>query len=246
MLGEDLSDDMIHKIEAVIEGKLNLPAFEEAQLRELGFWRWVAIAGYGNIPAEMFPFHQRYTMLSTYLRTGWPVSRFGFGSIFELGSGPLGMTEYLPAAKKVAFDPLNEQYSTLFSNWRTNNVEYMSQKQELIEDQTEFDFAICHNVIDHTDDPAWWYNTLFSKLKIGGEFLFQVNLSDKELPQAEDHRRMHPSPITQEQIMQWLEATSDDFTFEKADTPSQDNEYYFIAWGQKSKDVSIDYEKIVF
>jgi len=151
------------------------------------------------------------------------------------------MIEYLPGGKKVAFDPLNEHYSNLFMNYRTPSTQYIHDKADVTNVTDGFDLAICHNVIDHTDDPAWWFDTLFTKLKLGGDFIFQVNLSRKGVPQPEEHARMHPSPFASAQIMSWLRSKSDSFEHSESEEMSTDGEYYFLAWGKKTHDVPITY-----
>lgn len=245
-LGRDIPVEVLTEMTSLLNGELtDLEPYREAQLRELAFWRWVAYEGYVHLPPELFPLHQHHFMISSYLNSGWQINRFSEKRIFELGCGPLGMIEYLPAKSKVAFDPLNERYSELFANYRNPEIRYLWDKQTLIDDDTRCDLAICHNVIDHTDDPAWWYNTMFDKLEDGGEFLFQVNLSEPDVPQEEDHKRMHPSPVKYEQADAWLKAKSDDYSFTRSDQPSTDGEFYFLAWGRKTKNDQITYENLL-
>lgn len=45
---------------------------------------------------------------------------------------------------------------------------------------------------------------------------------------------MHPSPLKYEQIQEMLSAVSEKFDYELADQPSADNEFFYMAWGQKS------------
>src|SRR5207302_5824767 len=207
------------------------------------FWRWVACNGYDGKPPLMFPLFQEHFMVSTFYRTGWKMAEFRDGAILELGSGPLGMIEYLPAACRVAFDPLNDRYSRLFANFRNRGVEYVSDRRLLLQDPRRFDLAICHNALDHTDDPAGWFNDLFGKLKTGGRFILQVNLSRPELPQSVEHRRMHPSPLTLEQVMAWLGAKSEQFQHFVESAPNRDNEVYFLSWGYKMRDEPVAYRR---
>ena len=245
-LGQDIAADEIAAIHRVLSGNAcDLPPYREAQLRELAFWRWVAFEGYNGNDSRTFPLHQEQLMVSTFYRTGWSLADFIEQKILELGCGPLGMIEYIPASLRVAFDPLNVQYSQLFSKCRSSDIKYLSEHADWASLEADFDFAICHNMIDHTEDPAYWFNTFFQKLRFSGRFLFQVNLSRSDVAQSDDHRRMHPAPFAEAQIMEWLQAKSDDFDFHISDQPSVDGEFYFLAWGRKTKEQPVRYEKLV-
>ena len=241
-LGEDVDPETLVKIEKLFANKLpNVTPWEEAQLRELAFWRWVAFEGYADMPPEMFQYHQEHFMISTFYRTAWSRQRFADKSIFELGCGPLGMIEYLPGQKKYAYDPLNDHYNKLFFKSRDNEVNHIWEKSELDILTNKFDFAICHNVIDHTEDPAWWFNLFFDKIDMNREFIFQVNLSRSDVPQTEEHRKMHPSPFERNQVLDWLGRKSDDFNIYEDPGKSRDGEFYFLAWGKKASDNTVHY-----
>lgn len=242
--GEELEQADLDLIEAVFSGGCEgLSPWQEAQARELAFWRWVAFHGYDGKDPLMFPLFQEHFMVSTFYRTGWAMAEFGAAAILELGCGPLGMIEYVPGARRVAFDPLNERYSRLFGNFRKRAINYISERRQLLEDETPFDLAICHNALDHTDDPAGWFNDLFDKLATGGRFILQVNLSEPGLPQSAEHRRMHPSPISFEQVMGWLAAKSERFEHFHESAPNRDNEFYFLSWGSKTRDEPVAYRR---
>jgi len=238
--GVDLDQADLELIDAVVKGRCEgLPPWRQAQVLELGFWRWVAFRGYLGTDPRLFPLHAEHLMVSTFYRTGWTMSEFRHAGIFELGCGPLGMIEYLPAARRVAFDPLNDKYSRLFANFRSGAVEYVSDPDQFAADQDLFELGICHNVVDHTDDAAAWFNILFAKIKKGGRFIFQVNLSKAGTPQSPEHRRMHPSPLTLEQVIGWLAAKSAEFDHFCEVKPSSEGEFYFLSWGTKTRDVHL-------
>lgn len=241
-LGNDLDPKELQEIERMFAGELvGITPYREAQLRELAFWRWVAFEGYNNLAPQFFPLHQEHAMVSTFYRTGWSRTEFLQSRVLELGCGPLGMIEYISAFERVAFDPLNAQYDRLFSRCRSHDITYLSERADLANLREGVDLAICHNVIDHTEDPDWWFDELFRKLRLDGRFLFQVNVSEPGLPQSEEHRRMHPSPFLYEQIMEWLRAKSDKFDHFLEETPTPEGERYFLAWGVKSRDEGVHY-----
>jgi SAM-dependent methyltransferase len=234
-LGEDIDPSTILEIQRLLENGLQpATAYREAQLRELAFWRWVAYEGYQDVPPVLFPLMQQHFMVSTFYRTPWTLQVFRDASILELGCGPLGMIEYIPGRDRVTFDPLNDYYGRLFSMCRDKNIKHLHDEADLVALPSKFDLAICHNVIDHTENPEWWFNMLFSKLKFGGNFIFQVNLSRPGIPQKMEHRKMHPSPISREQVLSWISAISDDFDFYESNEKSADGEFYFLCWGRKT------------
>jgi SAM-dependent methyltransferase len=241
-LGDDLDAGELQEIENVLAGRREgIDAYREAQLRELAFWRWVAFEGYAGMDPRLFPASQERLMVGTFYRTGWTLAEFATAGVFELGCGPLGMIEYIPAARRVAFDPLNPFYARLFARHRSPTVTYIAARPELESLPGDFDLAICHNVIDHTDDPAYWFDGLFARLPMGGRFIFQVNLSRSGVAQPEEHRRMHPAPFDRAQMLRWLEAKSDDFRFDEGETATADGEFPFLAFGRKTRDGRVSY-----
>ncbi len=242
--GEDLEPADLELIAAVAEGRRSdLPPWHEAQARELGFWRSVAFDGYDGKDPLIFPLFQELFMVSTFYRTGWSMAELSGAAIVEVGCGPLGMIEYLPAARRVAVDPLNAKYARLFANFRRGGVEYLSDLRNLTVDRPSFDLAICHNTLDHTDDPDGLFNDLFATLVPGGRFIIQVNLSDPAAPHSHEYCRLHPSPLTFEQMMGWLAAKSEDFEHFHEREANGDNEFYFLSWGRKTRDSPVSYRR---
>ena len=194
--GTDLPPELIERMSAVMLDKIRLSdPNEEAQLRELSFWRWVAYEGYAGRQPMEFLEHQRKFMTSCFLMTGWNIDHFKWSQIFELGCGPLGMIEFVPAASKIAYDPLNSHFDKLFCNLRSDDIRYISSPLDL-EVLPSVDFGICFNVLDHTNDAESWFSKFCEKIRIGGKFLLQVNTTRSDCQQSESHRRMHPSPVS--------------------------------------------------
>ncbi len=243
-VGRDIDIEELQAIERIFSGEnVGLSAEREAQLRELAFWRWVAFEGYAGSDPRAFPFLQEHLMVSTFYRTGWMRSDFLGKCIIELGCGPLGMIEYLPANDRIAFDPLNRQYDRLFSHYRSDNIQYLSNPEDFDAVNLSADLVICHNVLDQTSDPSDAFNRLFEKLKLGGQFLIQVNLSRDGVAYADEHRRTRPAPITLHQISDWLSGQSIDFEHSLGSEPTDTGETYFLAWGTKTKSNVVSYAK---
>ena len=209
-----------------------LSAYEVAQLNELGFWRWVAFEGYNGKDPRTFPWSMRVFMTGMFLKTGWPLD--GFASAVEIGCGPLGMIEFLPVARRVGFDPLNEHYSRLFSKARGSGVEYVSDLDALCQASAgSFDLGICFNVLDHAADARLLFDAFASLIKPGGRFLFQINTVRAGDPRPTEHAKMHPSPLTVEQVREWLASLGTAEGEDLAAEPSAENEYFYVAWGRK-------------
>lgn len=240
--GLDLEQADLDMIAAVTAGVADgLTPWQTAQAHELSFWRSVAWNGYDGKDPLMFPLLQEHFLVNTFYKTGWAMADFRDAAVLEIGCGPLGMIEYLPALRRVGLDPLNEKYNRLFANFRSVDIEYVTDIDQVVADDALFDLVICHNVIDHAAEPAELFNILFGKAAMGGRFIFQVNLSRPGFPQSASHRRLHPAPLAFEQVVEWLAAKSDDFTYHQRAEPTADNEFYFLSWGTKMRDTTVAY-----
>ena len=208
--------------------------YEEAQIRELAFWRWVAFHGYLDTDPRCFSLWQRGAMLGSYAKSGWALDRFASQKLVEVGCGPLGMLEFVPAAERVGFDPLNPHYDRLFSKLRSPDIEYVAALDPLVEARREeFDLGICYNVIDHTDEPRAVFDRYFALIRPGGHFLFQVNLVDLGKPRSAEHTRMHPSTFDAKTVRAWIGDYADAWDEYMRDELSPDNERFFMLWGAK-------------
>jgi hypothetical protein len=234
-LGEDIDQETIDKITYLLGGSyLPQTGTENAQLRELAFWRWVAYEGYNGQAPEFFPEHQRRFMSSCYDKTGWAKDRFSNKTIFELGCGPLGMIEFIPSRRRYAFDPLNQYYSKLFKNVRSKDIHYLWEENQL-DEMPKVDLGICFNVLDHTTNAKTYFDLFLSRIADGGAFLIQVNTIRQGWERTAEHEAMHPSPMTFEQINSWVQGISKDVKYELSDQPSADNEFFFMCWGTKAR-----------
>jgi hypothetical protein len=143
------------------------------------------------------------------------------------------MIEFIPGAQRTAFDPLNPYYSILFKNLRRGNVQYIQDKEEIARLEPA-DFGICFNVLDHTDNFEEWFNIFFNTIKPGGYFILQVNTVREDFDRTPEHKKMHPSPIEHHQIDELISSVASNFNFKLENKPSADNEFFYMAWGQKN------------
>ena len=238
-IGYDLDQPVLTKMAELLAGNyIATNPQEEAQLRELAFWSWVAFKGYAGKPPDFFREHQKKLMLGCYGKTGWPIDQFQNGSVFELGCGPLGMIEFIPGVQLYAYDPLNDEYGRLFAKLRSGHINYFSDSNKLAA-IPEVDFGICFNVLDHTEDARRWFVTFFERIKHGGAFLLSVNTVREDLERTEEHKKMHPSPLNVNTVLHWLSEVSADYDHWISEAPSPDNEFFFIAWGRKKKESGV-------
>ena len=238
-IGYDLDQPVLTKMAELLAGNyIATNPQEEAQLRELAFWRWVAFKGYAGKPPDFFREHQKKLMLGCYGKTGWPIDQFQNGSVFELGCGPFRMIEFIPGVQLYAYDPLNDEYGRLFAKLRSGHINYFSDSNKLAA-IPEVDFGICFNVLDHTEDARRWFVTFFERIKHGGAFLLSVNTVREDLERTEEHKKMHPSPLNVNTVLHWLSEVSADYDHWISEAPSPDNEFFFIAWGRKKKELGV-------
>jgi SAM-dependent methyltransferase len=237
-LGGDIDRATLALVNAELRGDAKaarLTPYERAQLRELSFWRWVAFEGYEGNDPRAFPWTQRIFMTTCFMNTGWSFAEARKWDLVEIGCGPLGMIEYVPARTRVGYDPLNEHYGALFGKVRTAAITYTSDFDELMRTRTgSFDAGICFNVLDHTTEPRQLFDAFMTLIKPGGRFILQVNTVREGEERPAEHRDLHPSPFTLERIRSWLGEYGPGFQETAATEPSAQNEYFFMAWGERS------------
>jgi SAM-dependent methyltransferase len=235
-LGDDVEPAVLADIQGCMQGRRRFPAWQEAQLRELAFWRWVAFEGYQNRDPRTFRLLQAQFMLRNFMKTGWSLRELAGRAVVEIGCGPLGMIDFLPAIAGVAFDPLNRHYSRLFGKVRSPSVRYVDDLPALVARQSGgFDLGICFNVLDHTEEPRPIWDAFMRLVAPGGRFLVQVNTVRDGFPRTDEHRAMHPSPFSEQKISAWIREVCSEPTIERTDQPSGDNEFWFMAWGRKDR-----------
>jgi SAM-dependent methyltransferase len=238
-LGDDIDPETRSEIERVLrepERAARLAPYERAQLKELAFWRWVAFEGYEGTDPRAFPWRQRVFMTTCFMNTGWAFDEVATWDIVEVGCGPLGMIEYLPARRRVACDPLNPHYDRLFRRVRSRGIEYTASLDRLVLTEAgSFDLAISFNVLDHTEKPRDVFDAFMALIRPGGRFLLQVNTVRQGEARPREHKELHPSELAAEQIIAWLDEHSRDYRKTLADKPSPMNEYWFMAWGHKNR-----------
>ncbi len=229
-LGSDISKKQLKQLTALGKGK----KIDDPSVRELAFWRWIAFEGYNGLDPRLFKYKQGLLMMNSFAATNWDRNSYRNKHILEVGCGPYGMIEIFPNdSVRIAFDPLNDEYNKLFSNIRSDSINFTADWIKVTAMKEKFDLVICFNVLDHTENPEEILEQMMAALKRGGQFLVQVNTVRDGFIRKQEHKDMHPSPITSEDIQRMLCQYCDKLRCEISNTPSADNEFWFMGWGHK-------------
>jgi len=100
-------------------------------------------------------------------------------AVVEVGSGPVGIVNYLETRDAAAVDPLMSFYDekTELTELRREGVRFHSAKgEEIPEKDGKFSLAIIDNCVDHTQDPDKVMSELYRVLRRGGYLYFAVNV----------------------------------------------------------------------
>jgi SAM-dependent methyltransferase len=100
-------------------------------------------------------------------------------SVLEVGSGPIGIVNYLSAEEAVALDPLMDFYDQKPSlvELRSEGVRFVSSRgEEMPFEDDKFSLVIIDNVIDHTHEPNAVMAEIHRVLRPGGYLYFTVNI----------------------------------------------------------------------
>ena len=114
-------------------------AWQAAQNAEYNYWISRGLYRLREDAAQML--HHFFEAPSTFS-----------GTVVELGSGPLGYTSVIQADRKIAVEPLTDQFRKLFT--LPKDVEYLKGKGEDIQLPNNCaDVVFCSNVLAHVQCP---------------------------------------------------------------------------------------------
>lgn len=98
----------------------------------------------------------------------------------DIGCGIRGFCAIVKAKKKIGIDPIINEVNKVIS--LSKEVEYMSDKGESINLPNDFaDVVVCHNTLNHTDNPEMVLKEIYRILRKEGIFLFQILIQEKSL-----------------------------------------------------------------
>jgi SAM-dependent methyltransferase len=153
--------------------------WKAAQEYELGYWEAQARAIRGGTASQLEWYRWRAEQLIDRLeRLGIGRLVAGDAAVVEIGSGPVGLVTYFPAAERVAVDPLADQYarSADLCALRDPAVDYRAGLGERLPcPDAAYDLAIIENCIDHVQDVGAVMRELRRVLKPGGVLYLTVN-----------------------------------------------------------------------
>ena len=101
------------------------------------------------------------------------------GQILEIGSGPIGIVNFLQWGERYAIDPLEHFYRTrpALVSLRTDGVTYLDGTGERLPfDDASFSLVIIDNVIDHTYAPQTILQEIGRVLSPDGRLYLSVNV----------------------------------------------------------------------
>ena len=97
----------------------------------------------------------------------------------EIGSGPIGLINYISASDRYALDPLENFNKTVpeIKKARDPNVKYISGTGEDVSSLKKiFNFVILDNVLDHCQDPGKVLSEINKNLEKKGILFFSINV----------------------------------------------------------------------
>jgi SAM-dependent methyltransferase len=130
--------------------------WHSAQEYERSYWEGLAARIAEGSVSQLEWYRWRAEQLVSGLRElGLEALVGGRARVIEVGSGPVGVVGFFPAAERVAIDPLESYYasnSTLVA-LRNGAVDYRRGSIEALPaDSDRYDLAIMENCIDHVRD----------------------------------------------------------------------------------------------
>lgn len=125
-----------------------------------------------------------YTLHAAFV--SYKIEQFGnynnSTKILQIGCGPADLINFLNFGKKYAIDPLINYYrenGLLLENSEVNYYNRMAEEMEF--EDNFFDVIICHNSIDHMQDPKKAINNMKTKLKKNGILISLTNVMKESL-----------------------------------------------------------------
>lgn len=153
--------------------------WKSAQSYELGYWEAQGRRIADGTASQLDWYRWRADQLEKRLRNlGLDYLADGDARMVEVGSGPIGILTYFPAAERIAVDPLAEEYARSQTLCELRNPEVTYRKgvgEELPCPDEHYDMAAIENCIDHVQDADAVMRELVRVLRPGGILYLTVN-----------------------------------------------------------------------
>ena len=153
--------------------------WQTAQQYERGYWEALARQISAGAASQLDWYRWRAQQLVKRLRAlDQDHLTTGQARVVEVGSGPVGLVAFFPAAEAIAVDPLERFYtaSAVLPRLRNPAVAYRDGVGEHLPcESSRYDLAIMENCIDHVLDMQAVLAELGRVLKPGAALYFTVN-----------------------------------------------------------------------
>src|ERR1700752_656244 len=150
-----------------------------AQEYERGYWEGLASQIAAGSVSQLDWYRWRAEQLANRLTAlGLGTLTDGTARAIEVGSGPVGVVGFFPAAERVAVDPLENSYraNPTLAAMRNPAVEYREGSVEALPAESgRYDLALIENCIDHVRDVHGGMRELKRVLRPGGTLYLTVN-----------------------------------------------------------------------
>ena len=157
--------------------------WQAAQQYERGFWESVAARIAKGASSQLDWYRWRAEQLALRLRSlGLEQLTEGRARVLEVGSGPVGVAGFFPAAERLAIDPLEPYYSSnaTLTALRNPLVDYRLGSAEALPcESARYDLVIIENCIDHVRDVTAAMSELKRALSPSGTLYLTVNCRTK-------------------------------------------------------------------
>jgi SAM-dependent methyltransferase len=153
--------------------------WKAAQRYERGFWESAAARIADGSRSQLEWYRWRAEQLVLRLRSlGLENLTDGRARVLEIGSGPVGVVGFFPAAERLAIDPLEPYYASNATLTAVRNavVEYREGSAEALPCESGgYDLVIMENCIDHVRDVTGAMGEIKRALRPSGSLYFTVN-----------------------------------------------------------------------
>lgn len=153
--------------------------WQSAQRYERGYWESAAARIANGSCQQLEWYRWRAEQLILRLRSlGLEHLTDGRARVLEVGSGPVGVVGFFPAAERLAIDPLEPYYASnaTLTVFRNPAVDYRQGSVEALPcDSARYDLVIMENCIDHVRDVTGAMRELRRALTQYGTLYFTVN-----------------------------------------------------------------------
>lgn len=157
--------------------------WQSAQRYERGFWESLAARIADGSGSQLEWYRWRAEQLALKLRSlGLEQLTEGRARVLEVGSGPVGVVGFFPAAERLAIDPLEPYYASnaTLTALRNPLVAYRQGSAEALPCQSaRYDLVIMENCIDHVRDVTGAMREIKRALSPSGTLYFTVNCRTK-------------------------------------------------------------------